>query len=344
MDKYNRDELIGVWKDYEARCLLLHVEPEELVYRNIKFKIRKTNYKEKIILLEYLCNNDKVDLENSFDCINKFAFNNVYLDELAIYDSELHGYSLNYCHIKTIQIFNSAQVYSKAFYEAQVENVILDNTLLIGNDCFYNSTIHNIGINHVYFLGDSAFYACNNLEIVNIPQVSMLGESCFKNCENLKTVILSDKLGLKIDKECFLNCFHLKSVLNTKTIDILEEHCFDYCRLLEKIDLSHAREIKSFAFNHCESLKSLDLSNVRKIYDYAFSDCYLLDEVKLKNIEVLSSNAFYHCRYLVIYYDGTVDKWLNINRNRNTFGLEPKVICNDGVLKANSWPRNRKRE
>lgn len=341
MDIYDRTELINVWEDYEVRCMLLNIEPEELIYRNIKFKINKNKSKEKIILLKYLCDNNKVDLRDSFDCIFKYAFNNVSIDELIIHNSELYGNSLNNCRIKSVKLFNSPQVYKQAFYEAKVDNVLLDNTLLIGNRCFYKSTLHNIEMNDVYFFGDFAFCECNNLEIANIPKVSMLGKSTFKNCENLKTIVLSDSLGLKIEEECFLNCFHLKSVLNTKTIDILEEHCFDYCRLLKQIDLSHVREIKSFAFNHCESLESLDLSNARKIYDYAFSDCYFLHEVKLKNIEGLGRNAFYNCKHVVIYYDGTIEKWLNINRRRNVYGLEPKVICNDGVLEANRWSKSR---
>ena len=113
---------------------------------------------------------------------------------------------------------------------------------------------------------------------------------------------------------------------------------FSYCHSLESITIPNSvTTIGGSTFKECDSLTSITLPNGLKAIDFwTFSQCSSLTSITIPNsVNYIGFRAFEKCKSLnTIQYDGTMQQWKDISKQRWRKGVPAKVVhCTDGDVK-----------
>ena len=183
-------------------------------------------------------------------------------------------------------------------------------------------------------IGDYAFEGCKNLKYIELPNsLESIGRSAFSGCESLSFVLIPKKIK-HIPEYAFSKCTKLDTVLFEGKLTSIGENAFSFCANLTQLELpASVVDIGDFAFADC-GLVSVKIPNgVNLIGERVFSACPLKSVEIPKSVTKIVRWAFYGCPLARIDYNGAVDEWNSITKERewdvNTDSYT--VFCTDGV-------------
>ena len=96
--------------------------------------------------------------------------------------------------LKKITINGSRAIYSGAFYNLGITDIVILNTVTrINDEAFYGcSNLKNITLGNTQEIGDRAFMNCTSLTNISISEtVTQIGKQAFSGCTNLATVTIN---------------------------------------------------------------------------------------------------------------------------------------------------------
>ena len=202
-------------------------------------------------------------------------------------------------------------VNANIFSNCPLEKVYLGRNLSVSP--FQNkTTLVSVEIsNSVTSIENKSFYGCKSLTSITIPEsVTNIGEAAFNGCTALKEIIIadgdtslafgkyssysSDYKGLFYD--CPLEKVYLGRNLSNSTTSNTNKSPFYNNTTLVSVEIgTTVTSIKDSAFFGCANLENVTISDsVTSVGKAAFSGCTSLNKV---------------------YYNGTLEYWLNINFN-----------------------------
>ena len=211
-----------------------------------------------------------------------------------------------------------------------LENIMIPNSVTeIGSNAFwYCSSLEEITIpNSVTEIRSDAFGYCSSLEEITIPNSVMeIEDDAFSYCGNLK------KIEVEQDNPVYDSRNNCNAIIETKrnalicgcaitkipnSVTEIGSDAFSGRSSLEEIIIPNSvTEIGIGAFAGCISLENITIPNgVTEIRNLAFRSCSNLREITLpSSINGIGFYAFSGCDNLKdIYYDGTVERWKNID-------------------------------
>ena len=180
------------------------------------------------------------------------------------------------------------EIYSEAFYESNVESVILPSTCLsIDSYAFEKSSLKSIKFPEcMEDIWNGAFSGCKNLESVVLPEgITYLEDRTFYECVNLSSVTLPESLQYILGSP-FENCDSLAEFHGKFSS---EDHRYLYdnyiiisvapYKLTEFTVPEGYRQIRSRAFSCKDLVKATLPSTIEQIGDHAFYNTYKLSEL-----------------------------------------------------------------
>ena len=185
-----------------------------------------------------------------------------------------------YCSSLSSVIFSEGLAFvgdSGFNYCISIENFEFPSEAELGNNVFYGcSSLQKVILPfNLDRIPSSTFYGCVALrEVEGTENIMEIGDNAFYTCRSLST-FESGKALNKIGKNAFCFCSDLDiSVINGNGEAIIEEHAFDGCKSLQKIDFKGIRTIGSDAFSNNSELQSLFFDEaLHDIGDRAFTRC-----------------------------------------------------------------------
>ena len=204
------------------------------------------------------------------------------------------------------------------------EITIPNNVTTIEINAFQGCTsLTNIVIgDSVTTIKDRAFDYCTSLTNVTIPDNIMnIGMYAFDGCSKLQYNEYNNIYYLGNENNPYVvlvqpNSTSISSCEINKQCKIIECEAFYQCRSLESIIIpDNVVAIGAYAFCRCTSLKSVAIGNsTTTIGRYAFESCDSLKTITMpSSVTDIDTCAFSNCNIQYIYYNGTVENWMNIN-------------------------------
>ncbi|MBQ5533479.1 MAG: leucine-rich repeat domain-containing protein, partial [Bacteroidales bacterium] len=188
----------------------------------------------------------------------------------------------------------------------------------------FRSQVNSITVGEgITGLGAYAFAEMSSAKTVTLPDtLTALGTYCFYK-SGIQAINLPE--GITAIPECaFYNCSALTEIDLPEGITEILEYAFYYCSALTKIDLPDSmRTFGSYAFGFCEKLQSIVIpEGVTELKTSClFIYCYALQEITLPStLEKLGgSGMFSGAAISNIYFNGTLEQWLNISFNWSSY-------------------------
>ena len=226
--------------------------------------------------------------------------------------------SITYCNIHP----DTRVIYDSAFYNCTKlrEIVIPEGVVSIGTDVFYNCTgLTSIVIPlSVKELGYGLFERCTSLGTLSIS-ADLFVQFCdlFGGSSNISTSlrVVNVTGGTKIAENAFAGCSSITTVKLCESITEIGAKAFNSCTYLSSITLGGVTVIGESAFNYCNKLNTVVLpEGLVEIGVNAFASCSAMNQITIpKSLTKIGNGAFYYCNNLKnVYYNGTVEDWLNI--------------------------------
>lgn len=183
-------------------------------------------------------------------------------------------------------------------------------------------------------IGDYAFHQCKLTSITIPDSVESIGAYAFLDCVNLESVKLSDNLK-RIGVKAFNGCTSLTDICLPDSVASIGEAAFSGCTSLNSVTLSYGlKAINIWMFYDCPALTEVIIpDSVQIIYTKAFSKCSNLTTVSIPvGLTNIYRHAFSYTSLTDIYYGGTVEQWLEINKGENWDAEcdDYTVHCTDG--------------
>lgn len=149
-------------------------------------------------------------------------------------------------------------------------------------------------------IGDEAFSGCTAMTSLTIgTNVSNIGAYAFYNCQKLQSLTIPANVK-NIESYAFTNCYKLETLTfeNNSALTTIGEKAFDYCRLLESLELPNSLvTVGTRAFRYCDVLTNITFGdNINTINQAAFYGCLKLKTISFgkKIPTVINTNAFYN--------------------------------------------------
>lgn len=217
-----------------------------------------------------------------------------------------------------------------------------------------NLVIADLNLPNLATLGSYAFSGTKLQAISSLGIIVSLSQGCFRDCTQLANAIIPS-ISTVISKECFYNCLSLTSVDLPSSVTTIEHSAFYDCRNLITIDLTNITTLGEMAFGRCGSLSRFNgpdsavgeiylpnltgnmhnafinlsqfatsqiiyniasLGTITEIGQRCFSTMRIETIHLPSTLNKIGSNAFTNCPYVHdIYWEGTMDQWVNINFN-----------------------------
>ena len=183
---------------------------------------------------------------------------------------------------------NITAIEQQAFYQAQVNGLVLPNTIsVLGDGCFNSAYITTLTVPPlVTVLPNNAFF------IIQPLYNNETGEELPIN------IILPQNLT-KIGISCFDGAL-IKQIAIPDTVTEIGANAFNYCEQLASIALpSGLQKISSRMLAGCRSLTSITIpASVTEIASQAFTSSGLTSITIPSTVTTLGSSAFYSCESL----------------------------------------------
>lgn len=224
-----------------------------------------------------------------------------------------------------------------------------------------NLVISDLNLPNLTILGSYAFTGTKLQAISSLGNIVSLSQGCFYNCTQLVNAVIPSTSTI-VPKECFKNCLALTSVDLPSSVTTIERDAFSDCRNLATIDLTNITSLGEESFARCGSLSRFNGPNstigeiylpnltgnmdgvFRNLSQYAAAQivynitslgtitgigswCFSIMRIETihlpSTLKKISSNAFMNSPYVHdIYWEGTMDQWVNID-----FGGEGSNPC-----------------
>lgn len=215
-----------------------------------------------------------------------------------------------------------------------------------------NLVIPDLNLPNLTILGSYAFRGTKLQAISSLGNIAALSQGCFYDCTQLVNAIIPSTSTV-IPNECFMNCLSLTSVDLPSSVTTIGDRAFYDCRNLATIDITNVTTLGDSAFGRCGSLSRFNGPNstVGEIYlpnltgdmhnafvnlsQYAPAQIiynitslgtitvigqWCFSTMRIESIHLpatltkIGPNAFTNCPYVHdIYWEGTMDQWVNIN-------------------------------
>lgn len=215
-----------------------------------------------------------------------------------------------------------------------------------------NLVISDLNLPNLATLGSYAFSGTKLQAISSLGSIVSLPKGCFRDCTQLANAIIPSTSSV-IPKECFYNCLSITSVDLPSSVTTIEHSAFHDCRNLTTIDLTNITTLGEMAFSRCGNLSRFNgpdsavgeiylpnltgnmynafinlsqyatsqiiynitsLGTITEIGNWCFSTMRIETIHLPSTLKIISSNAFTNCPYVHdIYWEGTMDQWVNID-------------------------------
>ena len=189
---------------------------------------------------------------------------------------------------------NLKEIPSRAFYNANVINVVLPETVvLLGDYAFAKSAIASFEGNGLKTIGNNAFEDCLALTTIALADgVKVMGDLVFSGCENLTTAYLPsvETLGMYT----FMDANKLTTVVFGENAKTVGAYTFAFTPVKNVTLGENVTKIDEGAFYSARELSEITLpASVTEIGRSAFYNCSVLTTVKgLENLVNVGEFAF----------------------------------------------------
>ena len=196
----------------------------------------------------------------------------------------------------------------------------------IGKFVFQDNAIKKLDLPaSVESIAVSAFDWCANLEEINVDEANKYYSSA--------DGVLFDKSKKKLLR--YPNGKKDLSYDIPNGVTIIGDYAFFDCYMLREITMpSSVTEISDYAFYFCDKLSNVNISeNLTSIGACAFSMSNLMSIVIPKSVKNIGTYAFGQCQHLTdVYYCGSEEEWLNIEKGMDIFTNFDSTIHYDSVM------------
>lgn len=211
----------------------------------------------------------------------------------------------------------------------------INNNMSSGRGSLEEGDVYYLDAGYLYYM-DSNKESFNLGKIYNVEGVLTEEDDIFIYEDTEETIIIGIKSEYK--KETWEKAYAVEPVVRiydkdgnqvtniiipSRVVEI-KEKVFQYCRYLEKIELSeNIVKIGNYAFAECESLKTLNIpSKVTTIGDYAFYYCTTLTSLNIpNNVTSIGKSAFNYCTNITNF---EIPTW-NVSIGDYAFGSFKKI-------------------
>lgn len=186
--------------------------------------------------------NIKLEIENSVEKLEPYAFNNITWINRVTFDK--------HSNIKSI----GSGAFEGCYNITEVEMPY--SITEIGDDAFsWCSSLKNIQIpKNTKAIGSYAFSWCHSLESIVIPpSVTSIKQYTFLHCKSLKEVIIPNSV-INIEHNAFVGCTSLRKLIIPDSVTRIGTHVFYNCNNLSIIIGDGVTSIEKDAFDRCTNL------------------------------------------------------------------------------------------
>lgn len=183
-----------------------------------------------------------------------------------------------------------------SFAENSLLNEICDSAFM---DCYKLTSV--VLPDGVSTMGNLTFYGCSSLSEVTLPSVKSMGEFTFWACYSLQKVTFGENAATTGSYTFYPGVLSNGSIISTSLTQVVlgkqtsrvGDGAFNYCTLLESIDLSGVKEVGEKAFFNCDKLSEVvGIEGLEVIGDFAFSGCNSLSALNLNSARIIGNGAF----------------------------------------------------
>ena len=271
----------------------------------------------------------------------------------------------NCSSIKTLNLPKTLKaIGSDAFnYCTSLENIEIPDgvTQLLSNTFYYCIALNTVKLPEtLHEIGDYAFYNCGSLNNIDLSNIETIGKNAFSSCIKLASVVFSENIKY-IQDNAFSFCASLSSINLPETLTFIDENAFDNtayysqnsnwynnclyignylikCRggVYDKNKLkSDTYGIANKAFKGCKEIASISFpDNVRvlggELFNFPAHKETLIKFYIPKSVKKIGTSPFelLRCRGSEIYYDGSLEEWVAVEKNGSVFKMSPhKYSC-----------------
>lgn len=292
----------------------------------------------------------------------------VNLKEIEIPDgiSELAGNVFVNCRsLSVVKLPDTLQkIGTCAFLNCQkLTNVNFPNVKIIGKRAFGNCTeLSSVAFSeNTEQIQSEAFVGCTSLKEAKLPKnLTYIGDGAFKSCTSLKNISFPKTLT-DIGDEAFRSCTSLKDIDLPEMLCFVGENAFtdtayyqdntnwhNNCLYIgnylikykngvyDKNKLkSDTYGIADRAFQSCKEIASINFpDNVRvlgrELFSFPTHKETLVKFYIPKSVKKIGTSPFelLRCRGSEIYYDGSLEEWVAVEKNGSVFKMSPhKYSC-----------------
>ncbi len=125
---------------------------------------------------------------------------------------------------------------SRAFEQAQVDDIVMENVKVIGDFAFEGAQMKSISMPNVEQIGGAAFRNSGLREFSNTPLLKSIGSSAFWGCTALTSVTIPPLLT-SISSGAFVGCTALTSITIPNTVTSVGYGAFSSCTALKTVIL-----------------------------------------------------------------------------------------------------------
>lgn len=286
--------------------------------------------------------------------------------ELSCPLQEIGQNAFSYCgSIKTLNLPKTLKtIGSGAFnYCTSLENIEIPDgvTQLLSNTFYYCGALNTVKLPEtLHEIGDYAFSNCRSLNNINLSNIETIGKNAFSSCAKLTTVAFSKNIKY-IQDSAFSFCTSLSSINLPEALTFIDENAFDNTAYYSRNSNWHNNclYVGSYLIKYRDSIydKNKLKSDTYGIADRAFQGCKEIASISFPdNVRVLGRELFsfpthketlvkfyipksvkkigtspfelLRCRGSEIYYDGSLEEWVAVEKNGSIFKMSPhKYSC-----------------
>lgn len=281
--------------------------------------------------------------------------------ELSCPLQEIGQNAFSYCgSIKTLNLPKTLKTIGSGAFNCctSLENIEIPDgvTQLLSNTFYYCGALNTVKLPEtLHEIGDYAFSNCGSLNNINLSNIETIGKNAFSSCAKLTTVAFSENIKY-IQDSAFSFCTSLSSINLPEALTFIDENAFDatayYYRdsnwyndclyignylikykdnVYDKNKLkSNTYGIANRAFQGCKEIASISFpDNVRvlgrELFSFPTHKETLVKFYIPKSVKKIGTSPFelLRCRGSEIYYDGSLEEWVAIEKNGSIFKMSP---------------------
>ena len=180
--------------------------------------------------------------------------------------------ALRYLSVPNLVLPSSIkQVGPNAFYQCDIEEVVMDDLTTIGDSAFFEAKLGTVSMQNVGTIGRCAFYKSTLKSFGQTPSLKTINPSAFYGCNQLTDITFPNTLG-SIGSYAFSGCNQLTDVTFPNSLRSIGEGAFYGCNQLTEVVIPYSvSRIGSQAFRGCSNLGKVTIPCTAMVLSEAFS-------------------------------------------------------------------------